>query len=126
MLFCISMKKRILISELDETSHRSSIALNRLVNLGPVTLSELEAIGISTYGQLEELGWEEVARKWVESYPERLNVMAFVAIIATLEGIPWTRVTESDKAKARRLVNELRNELGLPATKATPRRKKKT
>jgi hypothetical protein len=47
---------------------------------------------LRTFGDLEDLGWEAVCRKWVEHYPERLNVNAFIGVIATLEGISWTKI----------------------------------
>lgn len=106
------MSKRIVISAIEDPEERARTALSKLVNFGPVTLPEFEAMGIRTFGQLEELGWEEVCRKWVENFPERLNVNAFIGVIATLEGISWTKVTASDRAKARRLVNVLRREYG--------------
>jgi hypothetical protein len=83
------------------------------VNFGPVTLPEFHAMGLTTFGQLEDLGWEAVCRKWVEEFPERLNVNAFIGIIATLEGISWTKVSPSDRAQARRLVAKLKAEYGL-------------
>ena len=82
-------------------------------------------MGLNTYGQLEDLGWEGVCRRWVEEYPERLNVNAFIGIIATLEGIAWTQISPSDRAKARLLVNQLRQDYGLLPVKG-PRAKKKS
>lgn len=111
------MTKRILISEIEDALERANTPLSRLINFGPVTLPEFEAIGIRTFGQLEELGWEEVCRRWVENFPERLNVNAFIGIIATFEGIPWTKISPSEKAQARRWVNELRREFGMPGAK---------
>lgn len=106
-------KSRITVSELESNETARSTPLSRLVNFGPVTLREFTAMGLLTYGQLEDLGWEEVCRKWVESFPERLNVNAFIGVIATLEGIPWTRISKSDRAKARNLVSLLRQEYGI-------------
>lgn len=117
-----SSKKRILAPIDDDSVDSKKIPLSKLINFGPVTLSEFESMGIKTFGQLEAIGWENVCRKWVEYYPERLNVNAFIGIIATLEGISWTKITLSDKAKARNLVNELRQEYGMPPTK-TPKKK---
>jgi hypothetical protein len=107
--------KRITISQLESPEAARATPLARLINFGPVTLSELHAMGLTTYGQLEELGWQQVCRMWVENFPERLNVNAFIGVIATLEGIRWTEVSASDQAKARSLVDELRREYGLPA-----------
>ena len=86
-------------------------------NFGPVTLPEFEAMGFQTREQLQELGWEEVCRKWVLYFPERLNGNAFLAVIATVEGIVWTKATSEHRAEARRLVSEMRQELGLKPAK---------
>jgi TfoX/Sxy family transcriptional regulator of competence genes len=116
-----SRSKRKTISQIDSAETARATPLSRLVNFGPVTLPEFKTMGLTTYGELEDLGWEAVCRKWVENFPERLNANAFIGVIATLEGISWTRVSASDKARARGLVNELRREYGIPATK--PKRK---
>lgn len=86
--------------------------LASVVNFGPVVLPELAAVGITTVDQLERLGAEEVCRRWVERYPERLNVNAIVGIVATLEGVPWTRVSPAGRAAARAIADELRGYFG--------------
>ncbi|MBY0471541.1 TfoX/Sxy family protein [bacterium] len=106
--------KRKTISQIDSPETARVTPLSKLVNFGPVILPEFKAMGLTTYGQLEDLGWEAVCRKWVENFPERLNTNAFIGVIATLEGISWTKVSASDKAKARGLVNKLRQEYGMP------------
>ncbi|OQW55048.1 MAG: hypothetical protein A4S09_17100 [Proteobacteria bacterium SG_bin7] len=117
--------KRVLVSKDIDSNERQKTPLSQLINFGPVTLEEFHSMGFTTLGQLEALGWEDVCRKWVEHFPERLHVMAFVGVIATLEGIPWTKVTEAEKAPARRLVNELRREFGMPSVKPPKRKKRK-
>ncbi len=86
--------------------------LAAVVNFGPVTLPELAAVGITTVDQLERLGPEEVCRRWVERYPERLNVNAIVGVVATLEGVPWTKVSAAGRAQARAIARELRGLYG--------------
>ncbi len=112
-------KRKRTISQLSPSESARDQPLSRLVNFGPVTLREFKAMGITTFGQLEDLGWESVCRQWVENFPERLNVNAFVGVIATLEGISWTQVSTSDRAKAKSLANLLKREYGI----ATPSRK---
>lgn len=116
-----SRSRRVTVSQIDTREVARATPLSKLINFGPVTLPEFKAMGLSTYGQLEDLGWEAVCRKWAENYPERLNVNAFIGVIATLEGISWTRASASDKAKARRFVNELKAEYGLPVRKPPKR-----
>lgn len=84
--------------------------LASVVNFGPVILPELASLGVTTIAQLERLGASEVLRRWVERYPERLNLHAAVALVATLEGASWTRISPAGKATARRIVAELRTE----------------
>lgn len=107
----MATKKRILISKIEDPQERALIPLEKLINFGPVTLKEFHAMGLTTFGQLEKLGWEKVCRRWVKYFPERLNVNAFIGVIATLEGITWTKVTPSDKALARNLIREIKAEL---------------
>lgn len=88
--------------------------LDRCVNFGPVTLPEFAAIGLTTVDQLEALGAEEVCRRYVERFPARLNVNALLGVVATLEGVPWTKVSAAGRARARRIADELRGEFGPP------------
>jgi hypothetical protein len=111
--------KRFVVSEDD---NKDTTPLSQLVNFGPATLPELEALDIKTLGDMRKMGWKDVCRQWAESFPERLNVNAFIGIIAALEGIVWTKITDSQRSQARGLVNILRRECGLPPTKA-PKRK---
>ena len=112
-----SRTKRKTVSQIDSAETARTTPLSKLVNFGPVTLQEFKTMGLTTYGQLESLGWEAVCRKWVENFPERLNVNAFIGVIATLEGISWTKASASDRAKARNLASDLRREYGMPVAK---------
>ncbi len=85
-----------------------------VVNFGPVTLPEFAALGITTVDQIERLGADEVCRRYVERFPERLNVNAVVGVVATLEGVPWTRISPAGKALARRIVDDLKGLFGKP------------
>jgi hypothetical protein len=91
--------------------------LARIKNFGPVTLREFHAMGIEYLDQLEALGFEEVCRRWVEAYPQRLNANAFLGIVCTLEGTVWTQASSSQRAAAHALVAELRREYGMVALK---------
>lgn len=93
-----------------------------IVNFGPVTLPEFAAIGVTTVDQIERLGAEETCRRYVEKFPERLNVNAFLGVVATLEGVAWTRVSPAGRALARRIADDLRAEFG-GVTSRGPRRR---
>ena len=99
---------------LAERSPGDQTPLADVVNFGPVTLPEFAAIGITTVDQIERLGVDEVCRRYVERFPERLNVNAVVGVVATLEGVPWTRVSASGRARARRIVDDLKALFGRP------------
>ncbi|MFO0629527.1 MAG: TfoX/Sxy family DNA transformation protein [Polyangiales bacterium] len=86
--------------------------LGSVVNFGPVVLPELAAVGITSVDQLEALGAEEVCRRWIERFPHRLNVNAIVGIVATLEGVPWTKVSPAGRVAARAIADELRGYFG--------------
>lgn len=47
--------------------------LGAAVNFGPVTLPGFAAVGVTTLDQIERLGADEVCRRYVERFPERLN-----------------------------------------------------
>lgn len=96
--------------------------LAAVVNFGPVVLPELAAVGITTVDQLERLGAEEVCRRWIERYPERLNVNAIVGVVATLEGVPWTKVSPGGRAAARAIADELRAHFGHRGARVGPTR----
>ena len=71
---------------------------------------------------MRKIGWGDLCCRWSENFPERLNVNAFIGILATLEGIDWTKITDGQRAQARRLVGNLRSELNLPPTKIVKRK----
>ena len=80
-------------------------------NLGPISGAELRSVGIETLEQLQELGWEEVFERWVEAYPERINLNAATALIGAIEGCDWRQVPVSLKAEAKGLINSYRKSL---------------
>ncbi len=88
----------------------SKTLLSELKNFGPVTLPELESIGLKHLEDLQRLGFEASCRKWVQHFPERLNANAFLAVLATLEGVLWTKASESMRREARALAQEMRAE----------------
>jgi hypothetical protein len=81
--------------------------------MGPLTASELATIGIDTVERLVAMGWEEAFDRWVEAYPERLNVNAAVGLLAAENGVSWLKLNGSDKARARAKVDRIRAEWGL-------------
>ncbi len=95
--------------------------LAEVVNFGPATLPELASAGITRVDEIERIGAEETCRRWVERCPHRLNVNAFVGVVATLQGVPWTRISASGRVEARRIAALLRGEFGGVPSGAGPR-----
>jgi hypothetical protein len=83
--------------------------------MGPLTASELESLGIRTVEKLQALGWEEAFLRWVEAYPERLNLNAAAGLVAAEIGVSWRELGEKEKALARSVVDRVRREWGLHA-----------
>lgn len=87
---------------------RTSTPLEDPRNLGPVCAPELRHAGIESLEQLRELGWEEAYVRWVELFPERINVNAAVAMIGAEQGIDWRKVSSADRNRAKKIVASLR------------------
>lgn len=78
--------------------------------MGPITGAELATLGLEAPEKIRALGWEEVFFRWIEAYPERLNVNAAYGLIAVVEGVDWRQITQAEKERARALVAALRRE----------------
>lgn len=77
--------------------------------MGPTTASELESIGIDTVEKLCALGWEEAFVRWIEAYPERLNLNAATGLVAATLGVSYLALSAQEKARARALCDGLRS-----------------
>jgi hypothetical protein len=97
--------------------------LSQVKNFGPVTLPEIESLGFKYVEDLQRIGFEEVCRKWVKHFPDRLNANAFLGVIATIEELTWTKATPSMRADARNLARILRAENGIKTSSAKRSRK---
>ncbi|HEX7927401.1 MAG TPA: hypothetical protein VF678_07410 [bacterium] len=78
------------------------------ITMGPVTAAELAAIGLSSPAKIRALGWEAAFERWVERYPNRLNVNAAVGIVSVVDNVSWLKLPAARKAEARRVVEALR------------------
>ncbi len=82
----------------------SLLKLSRLKNLGPKSEQWLNAIGVHTLDDLEELGAVEAYRQLkARGFPVTLNMVW--AIAATMQGIHWRDLPQADKD---RLKDELK------------------
>jgi hypothetical protein len=87
-----------------------------------ITEVELESLGLGSSTRIAKMGWEEAFLRWVEAYPERLNLNAAVGLIAKAEGTSWLKVRASEKERARVFIDALRRERGLKPTVKTRRK----
>lgn len=86
--------------------------LSSIKNFGPVTLAEFNSMNITTLEQIKKIGFEDMCRKYVEFYPERLNANAFLGIICSIENTVWTQATANQRSVARNMAKFLRKEFG--------------
>jgi hypothetical protein len=77
-------------------------------NLGPVCGAELRSLGLNTVEQLKNIGWEKVFYRWVERYPNRINLNALVALMAAVTEQDWRKIDPDLKSEARQIINQLR------------------
>ena len=83
-------------------------------------------MGITHLEQIEELGFEEMCRRYVQYYPERLNANAFLGIVTALDGVTWVKASARHRALAHAMVRQLRAEFGLkPATRSSSSRSRR-
>ena len=113
--------------ELSTKASGSKTPLSKVKNFGPVTLAEFESMGMIFLEQVQELGFEEMCRRYVQYYPERLNANAFLGVICSIEATLWTKATTRQRQMAHAMVATLRAELGLPMrTRRKPSTRKRT
>ncbi len=77
-------------------------------NLGPKTQEQFEAIGIHSFEQLEELGWEEVCLRFNEYYPGLINLNLVTAVIGAIHDQDWRKVDPHIKKQAKQLILDLK------------------
>lgn len=79
-------------------------------NLGPATEKELNAIGVMTFEQMLEMGWQEVCFHYVYHYPKRLNLNLVKAVIGATVNQDWRELEPNLDQEAQAFVEALRNE----------------
>lgn len=84
------------------------IPIENARNLGPVTASEMQTLGVNYLDQIEEMGWAEFCIKYVELFPHRLNLNAFSAIIGALEDQDWRKIDSNLKIEAKQLIKKIK------------------
>ena len=94
-------------------SKKGETPLKSIKNFGPVGLAEFHSMNITTLEQIKNIGFEEMCRKYVMFYPERLNANAFLGIICSIEDTVWTQASPHQRAEARNMARILRHEFGL-------------
>ena len=80
-------------------------------NIGPVSGTELRAIGLNTLEKLISVGWEEAFFKLCEVYPHRLNLNMLTGLIGAVEDQPWNKLDPDLKVQAKQYIRSIRRDL---------------
>lgn len=87
-----------------------STPIEEAINIGPLTGAELRSVGISSLEDLQEIGWEQVCRRWCEAFPERLHAMAAYALLGAEREINLLNLTKKERVAAKNLIQALKRE----------------
>lgn len=90
---------------------RSAKKISDLRNLGPVSEQGFRAAGIRTVDQFVKLGWQKAMAKLVRHNPKSCHSLYAYALIGALKNQDWNRISEEDKAAARKHCAELRKKI---------------
>ena len=77
-------------------------------NLCPKIEEQFEAIGITNFKQLEELGWEEVALRFNEYYPGLINLNLVAAVIGAIYDQDWRKIYPQLKKQAKLFLTDIK------------------
>ena len=77
-------------------------------NLGQVSEFEFATLGVHYLEDIEAIGWQEFCVRYIEMYPNRLNLNAFTAIIGALYDQDWRTIDSYLKLKARQLIKQIK------------------
>ena len=80
--------------------------LASLKNLGPTSAERLQATGIKTPAQLEQVGPVEAYKRVKEAYPGDTSLILLYALQGAIWGIHWNEVPTEVKARLREEAGE--------------------
>lgn len=80
--------------------------IHKLPNIGPKSAQWLEAVGIKTEEDLEELGAVEAYRRVKARYPGRVSLNLLWALQGALLDLPWNELPPEMKEKLKRQVEK--------------------
>lgn len=83
--------------------------LTKLKNIGPKTISWMQAVDINSVEDLEALGAVEAYYRLKTALPEKVSLNALWGLHAALLDMPWQMVTPDMKAE---LLHHLHTEFG--------------
>ena len=75
--------------------------LESLKNLGPTSAERLQAVGIETPTQLEQVGSVKAYKRVKEAYPTDTSLILLYALQGAIWGIHWNEVPTEVKAQLR-------------------------
>lgn len=81
------MTSNAIVTDLQEMDGATSAKILAVRNLGPITLRDLQTLGLRSQEDLATLGWQEVCSLWLEEFPERANLNAFAAVIGAIDDV---------------------------------------
>ncbi len=78
--------------------------IHKLENIGPKSAQWLEAVGIKTLDDLEELGAVEAYKRVKAAFPGRVSLNMLWGLQGALLDLPWNELPPEMKEKLRREV----------------------
>jgi DNA transformation protein len=78
--------------------------LERLKNIGPVTVRQLGEVGIQSEQQLREVGALEAFRRLKRAFPERVNLVYLYSLQGALLDCPWGELPPEVREQLRQMV----------------------
>ncbi|GAB4577572.1 MAG: TfoX/Sxy family protein [Anaerolineales bacterium] len=76
--------------------------IKKLPNIGPKSAQWLEAVGIKTLDDLEELGAVEAYRRVKAAFPERVSLNMLWGLQGALLDLPWNELSPEMKEKLKK------------------------
>lgn len=80
--------------------------LSELQNLGPATEERLNAVGVASAEELDQVGAIEAYRRLRQRYPRETSLNALYAMIGALLDVRWTELPEDLRARAKAAVSD--------------------
>lgn len=106
-----SKLKRVLVAQekVRPRYEEGKTPIEEAMNIGLTTGAELREVEISTVEQLKRMGWEKALSRVCRTFPHRLNLNYFYALVGAVEDQNWRSIEPHLKAEAKDLLAQLRS-----------------